>query len=371
MQALIRGVTVLVVFCPCALALATPTSIMAAIGQAAKFGIIVKSGEVLEKMGKVDTIAFDKTGTLTFGRLELSDIIVLDKNDKSIDKNRLLCLAASAEAKSEHPLGKAITAYADKQNIDLIDSDVFKMESGKGIYAEIDGRCIFCGNEKYLAEQGIKTNAAPEKQLAALRLEGKASILVAVDGKCAGILALSDKLRPTAKDMVRSLYKLDTKVVLLTGDHRNTAMYFANQVNITDIHADLLPEGKVNNIAAMQKAKQRVCMIGDGVNDAPALKTADVGVAMGTMGSDIAVDAADIALMNDDIAKIPYLKKLSCSTLNTIKGNITAAMVINAIAVALSVTGVLNPITGALVHNIGSVLVILNAALLYDRKFKI
>lgn len=368
MQALIRGVTVLVVFCPCALALATPTSIMAAIGQAAKFGIIVKSGEALEKMGKVDTIAFDKTGTLTFGRLELSDIITLDKN---IDKNRLLCLAASAEAKSEHPLGKAITAYADKQNIDLIDSDVFKMESGKGIYAEIDGRRIFCGNEKYLAEQGIKTDDALQKQLTALRLEGKASILVAVDGKCAGILALSDKLRPTAKDMVRNLYKLDTNVVLLTGDHRNTAMYFADQVNITNIHADLLPEGKVSNIIAMQKAKQRVCMIGDGVNDAPALKTADVGVAMGTMGSDIAVDAADIALMNDDIAKIPYLKKLSCSTLNTIKGNITAAMVINAIAVALSVTGVLNPITGALVHNIGSVLVILNAALLYDRKFKI
>ncbi len=368
MDALMRGVTILVVFCPCALALATPTSIMAAIGQATKFGVIVKSGEALEKMGKVDTIAFDKTGTLTYGKLELSDVISLNDN---ITKRELLRLAASAEAKSEHPLGKAITAYAEAQNIELIDSDVFKMESGKGIYAEINGKKILCGNEKYLAEHGITADAALEEKLNALRLQGKASVLTAIDGSCAGILALSDRLRPAAKDMVRDLYKLDTSVVLLTGDHRNTAMYFAKQVNITKIRADLLPEGKVANIEDLQKSGQKVCMIGDGVNDAPALKTADVGVAMGTMGSDIAVDAADIALMNDDISKIPYLKKLSRSTLNTIKGNITAAMTINAIAVALSIAGVLNPITGALVHNIGSVLVILNAALLYDRKFKI
>ena len=193
--------------------------------------------------------------------------------------------------------------------------------------------------------------------------------MVAIDGNCIGVIALSDVLRPTAKEMVEKLSKMNTKTVLLTGDNKMTAKYFADQVGITEVRAELLPEDKVNNITLLRKNGSNICMIGDGVNDAPALKTADVGVAMGSMGSDIAVEAADIALMSDDISKIPYLKKLSRSTLNTIKGNITASMCINAVAVTLSILGVLNPITGALVHNAGSVLVVLNAALLYDRKY--
>ena len=368
MEALDRGVTVLVVFCPCALALATPTSIMAAIGQATKFGVIVKSGEALEKMGKVDTVAFDKTGTLTFGKLEVSDVISFSDD---FTKQGLLQLAASTEAKSEHPLGKAIVEFAKKQKIELTKIDDFAMKVGRGVQVKCQQHNVLCGNEQFLHEAQIEITAKMQDVLAQMRKQGKASILIAIDNKCAGVIALSDKLRPTAKSMVAKLHKLQTKIVLLTGDHKQTASYFAKQVGIKDIHGELLPEGKVKSIVDIQHHGNKICMIGDGVNDAPALKTADVGVAMGSIGSDIAVDAADIALMNDDISKIPYLKRLSQATLKTIRGNIMAAMTINIIAVILSVIGILNPITGALVHNIGSVLVILNAALLYDRKFAI
>ena len=366
MVALNRGVTVLVVFCPCALALATPTSIMAAIGQATKHGVIIKSGEALEKMGKVDTIAFDKTGTLTYGKLEVSDIISFDD---ALNEDNLLALTASAEAKSEHPLGKAIVTYAKKKNIGIVESENFQMIAGKGIYSEVSGEKLLCGSEKYLLSNGVLISDIIYSELERLRSQGKASILVAVSGICMGVVALSDVLRPTAKEMVERLSAMDTKTVLLTGDNKKTASYFADQVGITEVRAELLPEQKVENITFLQKEGNNVCMIGDGVNDAPALKTANVGVAMGSMGSDIAVEAADIALMSDDISKIPYLKRLSCSTLKTIKGNIMASMCINAVAVILSVLGFLNPITGALVHNAGSVLVVLNAALLYDRKF--
>lgn len=366
MVALNRGVTVLVVFCPCALALATPTSIMAAIGQATKHGVIIKSGEALEKMSKVDTIAFDKTGTLTYGKLEVSDIISFDD---SLNEDNLLVLTASAEAKSEHPLGKAIVTYAKKKNIGIVESENFQMIAGKGIYSEVLGEKMFCGSEKYLLGNDVLISDIIYSELERLRSQGKASILVAVNGMCMGLVALSDVLRPTAKEMLKRLSAMDTKTILLTGDNKKTANYFAGQVGITEVRAELLPEQKVENITFLQEEGNNVCMIGDGVNDAPALKTANVGVAMGSMGSDIAVEAADIALMSDDISKIPYLKRLSRSTLNAIKGNIAASMCINSVAVILSVLGLLNPITGALVHNAGSVLVVLNAALLYDRKY--
>ena len=365
MVALNRGVTVLVVFCPCALALATPTSIMAAIGQATKHGVIIKSGDALEKMGKVDTIAFDKTGTLTYGKLEVSDMISFTARSE----DELLTLVASAEMRSEHPLGKAIVAHAKEKQLALIEAKEFQMKAGKGICASIAGKTMFCGNETYLMDHGIQIDVKVQQELEKLRGQGKASILVSIDGSCVGIIALSDILRPTAKDMISKLIEMDTKTVLLTGDNRKTADYFAMQVGITEVRAELLPEEKVKNIAHLQQEGKNVCMIGDGVNDAPALKTANVSVAMGSMGSDIAVEAADIALMGDDISKIPYLKRLSRSTLRTIKGNITASMCINFLAVTMSVLGLLNPITGALVHNVGSVLIVLNAALLYDRKF--
>ena len=321
---IVTGVTVLVVFCPCALVLATPTAIMAAIGQATKHGVIIKSGESLEKMGKVDTIAFDKTGTLTYGRLEVSDVIPFDS---SLTEKELLTVTASAEAKSEHPLGKAIVARAKDQNLPLTESEDFKMAAGKGISAKISGRSLFCGNEKYLMEQGVSIGEQVHSTLEKLRTEGKASILVAEKDTCLGVIALSDVLRPEAKDMVSRLTAMRTSTVLLTGDNRKTADYFAKQIGLSEVRAELLPEEKVQNVEALREAGRKVCMIGDGVNDAPALKTADVGVAMGSMGSDIAVEAADIALMSDDISKIPYLKRLSNATVKTIKFSITLVVV--------------------------------------------
>jgi Cu+-exporting ATPase len=365
-QDIVRGVTVLVVFCPCALVLATPTAIMAAIGQATKHGIIIKSGEALEKMGKVDTIAFDKTGTLTFGKLEVSDTISFSKE---LNEKKLLVLVASAESRSEHPLGKAIVAHAKEQNLVLNDVEEFRMEAGKGIYANVSGRNLLCGNEKYLIENGIDIPQQVVDTLDALRNQGKASILVAVDGVCVGVLGLSDVLRSTAKEMVTELSEMDTQTVLLTGDNRRTADYFAQQLGIISVRAELLPDEKVRNIVQLHQMGKSVCMIGDGVNDAPALKTASVGVAMGAMGSDIAVEAAEIALMSDDISKIPYLKRLSNATVHTIKFGISLSLFINFVAILMSFMGWLTPTTGALVHNAGSILVVLIAALLYDRKF--
>lgn len=363
---IVRAVTVLVVFCPCALVLATPTAIMAAIGQATKHGVIIKSGEALEKMGKVDTITFDKTGTLTYGKLQVSDIISFDGK---IDSNYILRMAASAEAKSEHPLGKAIVSDAINKKIDMIPSSDFKMTTGKGIMAAVADRKMLCGNEKFFVENGIAINKEISDTIVKLRTEGKASILIAEENTCIGIVALTDILRPEAEKVIKQLTEMGTKTVLLTGDNKRTADYFASKARICEVYAELLPEQKVESIQRLQFCNRKVCMIGDGVNDAPALKIAEVGVAMGDMGSDIAVDAADIALMSDDISKVPYLKRLSNATVKTIKLSITLSMCINFVAIILSVTGILNPTTGALVHNAGSCFVVLIAALLYDRKF--
>ncbi|MFV0527574.1 MAG: heavy metal translocating P-type ATPase [Lachnospiraceae bacterium] len=366
MIALNRGVTVLVVFCPCALALATPTTIIAAIGQAAKHGVIIKSGDALESMGKVDTIVFDKTGTLTYGKLEVSDILLFTD---TLDTTQLLTLAAAAEEKSEHPLAKAIVTHAREQKLLWPQTEQFTMEAGQGILAQLAGQQIMCGNEAYLRAKGIAIEPDVHARLEQLYEQGKAVVAVAVDGRCIGSIGLSDVLRDTAGTTIHSLQRIQITPILLTGDNAKAAAYFAEAAGIRNVYAQLLPAQKVQQIEKMQSEGHRVCMVGDGVNDAPALKTAQVGVAMGSMGSDIAVEAADIALMSDDISKIPYVKRLSESALRTIKGNITASMCINAVAIALSVLGVLTPVTGALVHNAGSVLVVLNAALLYDRKF--
>lgn len=361
------AVTVLVVFCPCALVLATPTAIMAAIGQATRHGIIIKSGEALEKMGRVDTVAFDKTGTLTFGNLSVSDVLTFSDHSEI----ELLALTAAAESRSEHPLGKAITAHAGELGLDIPAVSDFRMEAGKGISATVQGHSLLCGNQSYLTGLGTQIPAEASASLDSLRDQGKALVLVAEGHRLLGVIALSDTLRPTTPEMVEKLRGMDTRTVLLTGDNRNAAAHFAEQVGITEIRAELLPEDKVTAIAALQAEGKQVCMIGDGVNDAPALKTANVGVAMGTMGSDIAIEAADIALMGDDISKIPYLKRLSRATLNTIRLSITLSLGINFAAILLSLLEVLTPTTGALVHNLGSCFVVLIAALLYDRKFDV
>ena len=360
-----RMVTVMVVFCPCALVLATPTAVMAAIGQATKHGVIIKSGEALEKLGSIRTLAFDKTGTLTHGSLTVSDMTPLG----GATAEELLSLAASAEAKSEHPLGKAIVAKAREMGLALRDSDSFSMTVGKGVQAGIGGKAVLCGNEKFLLERGAALPEEAQTALSAFRAQGKAVVLAAEDGRVVGLLALADEMRPQAADVVRELSDMKVNAVLLTGDHQSTAAWFASQAGIQEVHADMLPEDKLAYIEKTQQERP-VCMVGDGVNDAPALKTAAVGVAMGCMGSDIAVEAADVALMTDDISRIPYLKWLSNATVGTIKTCITISMCINAAAVTLSVLGILTPTTGALVHNVGSTFVVLMAALLYDRKYK-
>ncbi len=362
---IVRAVTILVVFCPCALVLATPTAIIAAIGQATRHGVIIKSGEALEKMGRVRTIAFDKTGTLTYGKLTVSEVLPFN----GMDKKQLLAIAASAEAKSEHPLGKAVTDYAGQQGIAIPDSSQFRMLAGKGVYAVIHDMPWYLGNERYLRKTGILVSGQVSETLESLRREGKATILVSNGKDIAGIIALSDMLRVNARETIMRLASMQVTPVLLTGDNPQTAQYIASMTGITDIKADLLPEDKVAGIAALRETGE-VCMIGDGVNDAPALKTADVGVAMGVMGSDIAVDAAYVALMTDDISRIPFLKWLSDTTVKTIKTAIALSMGINFLAVTFSVLGFLNPTTGALVHNAGSCFVVLLAALLYDRQYR-
>ena len=244
------------------------------------------------------------------------------------------------------------------------------MTTGKGITAKVEGRSLVCGNEKFLNEHGADISGGIKTVLLRLRGQGKASVLIADGQKCLGVIALADVLRKEAASVAARLAAMNTRTVLLTGDHRRTAEYFAGQTGITEVRAELLPEEKVESIKALQKENHTVCMIGDGINDAPALKTADVSVAMGSMGSDIAIEAADIALMSDDLSKIPYLKRLSDATVSTIKLSIILSMSINILAVILSLKEVLTPTTGALVHNAGSCLVVLIAALLYDRKFE-
>ena len=363
---IIIAVTLLVVFCPCALVLATPTAIMAAIGQATKRGVIIKSGETLEKMGKVDTIAFDKTGTLTCGKLSVSDVLPFAE---TVNEEELLQIVASVEARSEHPLGKAIVAHATAQDVVLAPSEDFRMTAGRGVSAKVAGRKLLCGSESYLEENGVMLEVPMREALERLRAEGKALVLAAEEERCIGALALSDTLRPEAKAMVERLHAMDVRTVLLTGDNKEAAAYFASQVGIDEIHAGLLPEDKVAHVRKLQEKGRKVLMIGDGVNDAPALKCADVSAAMGAMGSDIAVEAADIALMRDDVGEVPYLKRLANATAMTIKLSITLSMCINFAAIVLSLMQKLNPTTGALVHNAGSCFVVLIAALLYDRKF--
>ena len=359
-----RGVTVLVVFCPCALILATPTAIMASIGQATKYGVLIKSGEALETLGSLNTLVFDKTGTLTYGNLEVSDIIPLKD---SLSKTDLLKITASCEKLSEHPLAKAVVKNAEEYKIDIEEPQEFKMYPGKGVTCKNSYGTIYAGSSKFLNENNIDVNV--DKYLNNLKHEGKASIIVGLNGEVSGLIGLSDVIREDSKNMIENLKDLGTDCILLTGDNKETANYFAKQVGINKVYGNLLPEEKLSWIEKLKSKGKKVCMIGDGVNDAPALKTSDVSVAMGSVGSEVAIEAADIALLGDDIGKIPYLKKLSNSTLFTIKANIAMSMTINALAIICSVLGLLNPITGAIIHNAGSCLVVLNAALLYDRHF--
>ncbi len=361
---MMRAVTILVVFCPCALVLATPTAIMAAIGQAARHGIIIKSGESLEKLGDVNTIAFDKTGTLTHGKPEVTGVISFDS---AISEEKLLQLAATVESRSEHPLGKAVCRYALSKGISGKTLSDFHMTPGRGIEATVEEGRVVCGSAAFMEEMGFSISGEQRNQIHGWENKGKAVVLVACGEKVIGLLGLSDVVKTEARSIVEKLQEMKIRIVLLTGDNGKTARYFAALAGIVHVFADLLPHDKVNRIRGMESEKRKVCMVGDGINDAPALKTADVGIAMGRLGSDIAVDAADIVLLSDDISKLPYLKRLAKETISTIKLSISLSMVINLLAVACSIMGLLTPTTGALVHNAGSCFVIFLAAMLYDK----
>ena len=363
---IVRTVTILVVFCPCALVLATPTAIMAAIGNATKHGFLVREGDALERLASVSKVAFDKTGTLTFGTPR---VVGVQSILSELPEEALYACAAGAELRSEHPLGKAVVdCYRSASGQMPQAPEQFQMLPGRGVLASVESRKVAAGNEKLLAEQGISLpNTAVQKAEAYLD-QGCTVIYLALDGRLAGFLALSDTLRPEAAGMIREIRQAGAEPVLLTGDHANAARHIAGQLSIGEYHADCLPEDKLQSIDTYQRRGQQVCMIGDGVNDAPALKRAFVGIAMGGIGSDIAVDAADIALVNDDIRELPHLLRLSKRMMRTIKCNLTFSMTLNFIAIVLAMTGILNPVVGALVHNAGSVLVIINSALLLKWK---
>ena len=357
---ILRAVTILVVFCPCALVLATPTAIMAAIGNATRHGFLVREGDALERLAGVKVVAFDKTGTLTQGVPQVVEVVSLSPG---WSREALYRLAASAEGLSEHPLGKAIVGCWQAENkASPAPATDFQMLPGRGIQATVEGVRVLAGNLELLASQGIE--AAPPPAAEAALARGCTLTYLGVEGELAGYVALSDTLRPQSAGMVARLAGLDVEPMLLTGDHAQAAQAIAGQVGIRAVRAGCLPEDKLAAIDACQREGRPVCMMGDGVNDAPALKRAQVGIAMGGVGSDIAVEAADIALVDDEVKELPHLIRLSRRMMTTIKVNMSFSMGLNFLAIALAVTGVLDPVVGALVHNAGSVLVISNSALL-------
>lgn len=358
---IIRAVTILVVFCPCALVLATPAAIMAAIGNVTKHGFLVREGDALERLAAVDTIAFDKTGTLTYGHLIVREVRSLGK----LKGKELFALVASAEKLSEHPVGKAVVrCFPGKAK----DPDCFRMEPGAGVAAEVDGREVLAGNRRLMESRGI---GVPDIEDVKKSIgSGSSVIYLAVDGTLEGYLVLSDEIRKETPEMIDEVIGLGIDPVLMTGDHEEPAAVIARKAGIEQVFANCRPETKLRHIGELESEGRDLCMIGDGINDAPALKKADVGIAMGGVGSDIAMDAADIVLVDDEIREIPHLLAISRRMMTTIKVNITFSMSLNIIAVILAILGLMGPVVGALVHNGGSFIVIAHSALLLRWKRK-
>jgi heavy metal translocating P-type ATPase len=345
-----RAVTVLVVFCPCAFVLATPTAVMAGIGNATKKGILIRSGDALERFAHVDTISFDKTGTLTLGKPSIIAIV------SSLSSEELLGIAASLEVHSEHPLGKAIVAaYGDKPKRNCGD---FEVMVGVGVKGRIDGDVYEVGK---VGGAGKEQFAEQEKRDSE---KGATLIYVNEEGVCLGYIALADTLKDDAAKTIGELKEEGIHPILLTGDKENAASRIARSVGISDYHSSCLPEDKMRALKELDKAGHHCCMVGDGVNDALALKSAYASVAMGALGSDIAVESSDAVLVKDDLKSVPYLFDISRRTLRKITINIIISMSINFAAVFCAVMGYLDPVWGAVVHNTGSVLVVLNSLLL-------
>ncbi|SNV76061.1 heavy metal translocating P-type ATPase [Veillonella rodentium] len=364
---IIRAVTILVVFCPCALVLATPAAIMAAISNASQRGFLVRRGSIMEQLAKVNTMTFDKTGTLTNGTPE----VIAVETVSDISDAELYRLVASIERKSEHPLGKAIVSGFTSRYGERFDAvDSFRMIPGKGLEASVQAQSVLAGNEAMMILAGISIEDSVKNAVREHLHRGASIVYVAIDGALAGYVALADRVRRESRSVVESLHELDVMPVLLTGDHVATAKTIAKRLNVSHVIADCLPEDKMDTVAQLQQEGNIVAMVGDGVNDAPALKKSDVGIAMGGIGSDIAVEAADIVLVNDNIRELPHLVALSKRMMTTIKINLSFSLILNFVAIILAMLGTLSPVWGALVHNGGSLLVVANSALLLSWAYK-
>ncbi len=365
----IRAVTILVVFCPCALVLATPTAIMAGIGNATRFGVLISSGDALERLARVTRVAFDKTGTLTRG---VPEVVALRSFTPGMRDDALLALAAAIEQRSEHPLGRAIARHAEARNIRPQAVDQSTSVPGRGVLVHVDGKTALAGTLQFMREQGMEPDGEIAGAVARYAESGGTVIYIALEGCIVGIAALADSLRPEARESVRDLHEKGIETLLLTGDNAQAARHIAGAAGIGRVEAGLLPEDKVRIITSeMREAGSgRICMVGDGINDAPALKAAYVGLAMGGVGSGIAVDAADAVLVRDDIQKLPQLIMLARKTALTIKANIALSLILNLVTVILAAAGLMGPVVGALAHNAGALLIVLNSVRLLQWRYR-
>jgi Cd2+/Zn2+-exporting ATPase len=356
---IIRAITVLVVVCPCALVLATPTAVVAAIGNAAKRGILVKSGAVIEQVGKIDVVAFDKTGTLTHGKPVVQDIICLN----GMHRDELHTLAASAERFSEHPIGRSIVQALEIKKLPLREPQEFSVLPGYGVTARIGKHQVVMGNRVLLAEKGIAWSSELDIHIQGLETQGQTVIPVAVNGSIAGLITLADTPRPKAKNAIAELKQLGVReVIMITGDNPRTAERIARELGIDRFFSEVLPQDKLKIIRALQAEGRKVMFAGDGVNDAPALAVADIGVAMGLAGTDVALETASIGLMSDEIELLPQIIDLSRKSLGIIRQNVIFSMSMNVLSLLLGGFGIIGPAIGALMHEFSALPVLGNSA---------
>ncbi len=358
--ALEKAIAVLVIACPCALGLATPTSIMAGSGRSAELGILFKGGEHLENTHRITTVVLDKTGTVTKGKPELTDVRV----EKDFEEAQLLSWVGAAEKNSEHPLAEAIVAGIRNKGISLPQAESFQAVPGYGIIAAVDGKGIMVGTRKLMEQHGVKVESALE-EMSRLESQGKTAMLIAVDGRNAGLVAVADTIKETSKQAVARMKQLGLEVVMITGDNERTAKAIANQVGIEQVLAEVLPDGKANEVKKLQAMGKKVAMVGDGINDAPALVAADIGMAIGT-GTDVAMEAADVTLMRGDLNSIPDAISMSKKTMVNIKQNLFWALAYNVIGIPIAAFGYLEPWLAGAAMALSSVSVVLNALRLQD-----
>ncbi|WP_305767485.1 heavy metal translocating P-type ATPase [Candidatus Epulonipiscium viviparus] len=362
-----RALAALITFCPYTLTMITPVAVISAVRRATKQGVVIKSGIALEQMGDACTIAFDKTGTITEGKLRITDVVAFE-----YDEQKIISIAASVEWQSIHPIGRALKKYAINNNIPILELQDVESLEGKGILAKWDNKTVFAGSERLVREDAkIRISKSIQEAINLLVDQGKIIDIVAVDGKIIGLIGFADKIRKESFSVVAKLRELGVnKAVLLTGDNVKSANFIAQAVGINNVYAELLPEGKVVVVQSLIEKPSNVCMIGDGINDAPALKTANVGIAIGSVRNDVALDAADIVIMGDEITKLLYIKKLSNVTLFAIKFNIILLFLASSVILALSISGTLNTRETVVVYNISLILVLLNVINLCNKKIK-